>query len=1325
MRSRQIDVTSKDIDGISDLVVWAPIKEGFIDAFNNVTYESRLRLVAEALHSLRKAAREHETLEPYADTAKRIISLLDFRIGVVDRDLRGPVEGDNPGEARDYRPQKYMYLVATFDGPWEPYIRLIYEPLGTFLDLVLCNCEGYTPAQENDFETYAEWVRSSQLDSAIFYATSGMTVGDKIYFEDLDLIQRTKSAEAAADEISRLTFQTPDARAEAVRDNPANFPEALKLGLEALNVLYKLTDLYPPKTDDGGYLHAATRDLLIGLPKLLAKYASMGGALPETLKLPLDWYQNVTIKLPDQTPNPDLDLNEVQKGVLTPYDGDDFLVTHGALLLTRIDDVRRFQAFLDLFPFSWEGDARPNTAPGPNGRLPFFLNIAFSMFGLEKIGVPKQELATFPKEFREGMAARAPLLGDKYANHPRRWTLPDRFDGMTGADNNPPIELSEIDCLIQLRTEVIEDLKGQFVNAAKDQGKFRDTLAGLDLSRFKQALDSSEGNTVADLRDELIKDVTDLLECDSGTEGLHDDLAFLVALIRTLGEIFGFTVLGIESMMRADANQTPPEDETDPALTDNIDHFGFRDGLSQPVVIDDIRVPVETDHPMHVLRGDVLYGYANSLHDKHRKDQTERLMFNGSFLVLRKIKQNAKTFLELEAELAQQGLDSSLLVGRTKAGDPIVAPGNTDNSFRYEGDPDGKACPLSAHIRLANPRDVFHTRPAPKIMRRGMSYGERVDPDAPDNGDRGIMFMAYCASLAEQYEVIQRWLNGSNPTGVSASRNDPLTGALERTETEGHLFTVQTKKGPYQIVLKDPLTKLEWGSYFFVPSRTAIDRLAHVDSDPTFESQRSETKQARVQEGHRIINEISTLPQRIQKQEWKKLIEDFLIKDPSEQDQTPRVWEAIDDMGGVYRVESGIAFDKGDLPESDQEVLLVTDKDLILNVLGEGKTYPQNSFSSATQFERINDNGFGTIYVCLDDNQTYYDEAKKTNDILMRYSRRSAVTAGYAAGTKVLSDLKASFPSETFKLELGRQFIQPAMAELCKTWYGIPDGVFVQPGAWNWSDEAPAVCPGHFLATSRQTFYPRPTTMIQEYGKTHGRLMRDEGMKYIKSVWDRDPDTDPIDGTLAKHIHRIIREEDRLNPGNTDYYQSLLLRNIIGGMVGAIPPMDSCLRWALFDWLTEETLWQYQSSYLEALEAVDASTPGSPEHTAKMEDVAMATLESGLKTAMCVRPAPDLLYRTATADGLKIGGLETKKDDLVILCLSAATQNGLAAGDNDVSVVFGGNRKTAAGDQDPMSGLHACPAKDLAMGAMTGLLASLLEFGPIKAMPASLIIEIG
>ena len=81
------DVTSKSIDGISDLVVWAPIREGFIDAFSNITYETRLRQVGEALHRIRQSAREHELVEPFADTAKRILSLLNFRIEIVDRPL--------------------------------------------------------------------------------------------------------------------------------------------------------------------------------------------------------------------------------------------------------------------------------------------------------------------------------------------------------------------------------------------------------------------------------------------------------------------------------------------------------------------------------------------------------------------------------------------------------------------------------------------------------------------------------------------------------------------------------------------------------------------------------------------------------------------------------------------------------------------------------------------------------------------------------------------------------------------------------------------------------------------------------------------------------------------------------------------------------------------------------------------------------------------------------------------------------------------------------------------------------------------------------------
>src|SRR5688500_12889102 len=81
------EVTSKHIDGIADLVVIAPIKEGFIDAYENVTFETRLRVVAEALHNVRVAAREHESLVPFSDSTERILTLLNFRIGILDKDL--------------------------------------------------------------------------------------------------------------------------------------------------------------------------------------------------------------------------------------------------------------------------------------------------------------------------------------------------------------------------------------------------------------------------------------------------------------------------------------------------------------------------------------------------------------------------------------------------------------------------------------------------------------------------------------------------------------------------------------------------------------------------------------------------------------------------------------------------------------------------------------------------------------------------------------------------------------------------------------------------------------------------------------------------------------------------------------------------------------------------------------------------------------------------------------------------------------------------------------------------------------------------------------
>ena len=50
-----------------------------------------------------------------------------------------------------------------------------------------------------------------------------------------------------------------------------------------------------------------------------------------------------------------------------------------------------------------------------------WVTVAFTWNGLRALGVNEDALATFPEEFRQGMAARATILGTTGANHPDHW----------------------------------------------------------------------------------------------------------------------------------------------------------------------------------------------------------------------------------------------------------------------------------------------------------------------------------------------------------------------------------------------------------------------------------------------------------------------------------------------------------------------------------------------------------------------------------------------------------------------------------------------------------------------------------------------------------------------------------------------------------------------------------------------------------------------------------------------------------------------------------------------------------------------------------------
>src|ERR1700704_4529248 len=50
-----------------------------------------------------------------------------------------------------------------------------------------------------------------------------------------------------------------------------------------------------------------------------------------------------------------------------------------------------------------------------------WVSVAFTWNGLRALGVDEASLATFPEEFKQGMVARAEMLGDTGENHPDNW----------------------------------------------------------------------------------------------------------------------------------------------------------------------------------------------------------------------------------------------------------------------------------------------------------------------------------------------------------------------------------------------------------------------------------------------------------------------------------------------------------------------------------------------------------------------------------------------------------------------------------------------------------------------------------------------------------------------------------------------------------------------------------------------------------------------------------------------------------------------------------------------------------------------------------------
>jgi Dyp-type peroxidase family len=298
--------------------------------------------------------------------------------------------------------------------------------------------------------------------------------------------------------------------------------------------------------------------------------------------------------------------------------------------------------------------------------------------------------------------------------------------------------------------------------------------------------------------------------------------------------------------------------ETLPGALSGHEHFGYKDGVSQPAIVDWDEPPAEGE-PAAVPLGEFVLGYPNALGETAALGD---LWHEGSFAVFRRLRQDVFGFRQ-QAGAGVPGSDPALdaattgakLVGRWPSGasletSPKGDDGNVTNAFGYAKDGEGFNVPRFAHVRKANPRDEqgagLDTDPSAhhRMLRRGAPYGPPLPADAAadDDVDRGLHFISVVADLDRQFEFVQRqWLNDPNfpngavppgpqqpygppPTpGEPSDGPDPLAGEFDPGADDA---LHQPAGGVHQFPISHEIVTVTGGEYFFAPSLAALARLA-------------------------------------------------------------------------------------------------------------------------------------------------------------------------------------------------------------------------------------------------------------------------------------------------------------------------------------------------------------------------------------------------------------------------------------------------------------------------------------------------------------------
>ena len=311
------------------------------------------------------------------------------------------------------------------------------------------------------------------------------------------------------------------------------------------------------------------------------------------------------------------------------------------------------------------------------------------------------------------------------------------------------------------------------------------------------------------------------------------------------------------------------------AELEDREHFGFRDGIAQPHLAN-LQKGAERDA---VQFGELVLGYINEYGRRTPRPLIDDaaaalpadaggsgkrdLARNGTYLVFRQLRQDVRAFWDF-CEGATRAPDGSVdeplrlklaakLIGRWPSGAPLALAPEADrpelkdsNDFEYfQRDRYGIACPVGAHVRRANPRDMLEPAPGTsrsiavnkrhRLLRRGRKYGPLLSRDALvtagtdatwDAPERGIHFICLGANISRQFEFVQHsWLIDPRFNGAH-EQVDPLIGPAPEG---GRTFTVRATPVRTRYSGLPSFVQVRGGAYFFLPGygRCATWRHSH------------------------------------------------------------------------------------------------------------------------------------------------------------------------------------------------------------------------------------------------------------------------------------------------------------------------------------------------------------------------------------------------------------------------------------------------------------------------------------------------------------------